>query len=75
MMATLSGQDLIVGVVVLGAAALVVRHLLGVTVRRERPGCAKCASGDACAPTPSATAGAGERVHVRPLVFVRPPRT
>lgn len=68
------GQDLIAGVVVLAAAAVVVRHLLGVTVRRKQPACAKCASGDACAPAASVPAAANDGADVRPLVFVRPPR-
>lgn len=72
-MAVMSGelvQTAVVGVVVLVAAAVIVRRVFGFARRHPQPTCASCVSGDAAA----ATARPATDAPARPLVFVRAPR-
>lgn len=69
-----AAQDVIVGLIAAGAAALVVRRVVGFAATDATPKCASCESG-ACAPA-AASAPAGPQSPApgstsRPLVFVR----
>lgn len=64
-------QTAIVGVVVLAAAAVIVRRVLGFARRDAQPTCANCVTGEASA---AASRPAAAAAPARPLVFVRPPR-
>ena len=46
-------QDVIVGVVVLGAVAVLVRRVLAFALPKSGTGCASCASNRPCAPASS----------------------
>lgn len=63
-------QTAIVGLVVLAAAAVVVRRVFGFGRRDSQPTCTNCASGEA----PAATARPAADAPARPMVFVRSPR-
>jgi hypothetical protein len=64
-------QTAIVGLVVLAAAAMIVRRVLGFVARDPQPKCANCVPGEASA-TPSRPPAAD--APARPLTFVRSPR-
>lgn len=64
-------QTAIVGVVVLAAAAVIVRRVLGFARHDPQPKCANCVTGDA---TDTVARPAAADAPARPLVFVRPPR-
>lgn len=73
-MAGMGVQELIVALAALGAAAVVVRRLVGGAARDAGPGCAKCAAGDRCAPAPAAGPQAPTPPAAHPLTIVRPAR-
>lgn len=64
-------QTAIVGLVVLAAAAVIVRRLLGFAGRNPQPKCSNCVVGETATAT---SRPAAADAPARPLVFVRTPR-